>query len=50
MEGTDWEITAWSVAKHAHHGPDFGFDPTKYGMAQSDLDSIAVNCLINHIN
>ena len=50
VEGTDWEITAWSVAKHAHHGPDFGLDPTKYGMTQSDLDSIAVNGLINHIN
>ena len=50
MEGTDWEITAWSVVKHVHHGPDFGLDPTKYGMTQSDLDSIAVNGLINHIN
>ena len=52
VEGTDWagEITAFSAAKHAHHGPDFGLDPTKYGMTQSDLDSIAVNCLINHIN
>nr|QUS63742.1 hypothetical protein [Haslea silbo] len=49
VEGTDWEITAWSVAKHAHHGPDFGLDPTKYGMTQSDLDSIAANGLINHI-
>lgn len=50
VEGTDWEITPWSVAKHAHHGPDFGLDPTKYGMTQSDLDSIALNGLINHIN
>lgn len=50
VEGTDWEITAWSVAKHVHHGPDFGLDPTKYEMTQSDLDSIAVNGLINHIN
>lgn len=50
VEGTDWEITAWSIAKHAHYGPDFGLDPTKYGMTQSDLNSIAVNSLINHIN
>jgi len=50
VEGTDWEITAWSVAKHAHHGPDFGLDPTKYEMTQTDLDSISVNGLINHIN
>lgn len=43
-------VTPWSVAKHAHHGPDFGLDPTKYGMTQPDLDSIALNGLINHIN
>jgi hypothetical protein len=50
VEGTDWEITPWSVAKHAHHGSDFGLDPTKYGMTQEDLDSIARNGLITHIN
>lgn len=33
-----------------HHGPAFGLDPTKYEMTQSDLDSIAINGLIRHIN
>ena len=50
VEGTNRQITAWSAAKHAHHGPDFGLDPTKYGVTQADLDSIAENGLINHIN
>ena len=50
VEGTDLKVTAWSVAKHAHHAPDFGLDPTQYGMTQADLDSIAENGLIKHIN
>jgi hypothetical protein len=50
VDGTNRQITAWSVAKHSHHGPDFGLDPTKYAMTQADLDSIAKNGLINHIN
>lgn len=49
VEGTNQSITAWLVAKHAHHGPDFGLDPDKYGLTQGDLDSIAKNGLINHI-
>lgn len=49
IEGTNFKITAWSVAKHAHHGPDFGMDPAKYGMTPSDLKSIARNGLIIHI-
>lgn len=50
MEETDWESTYWIVTKHAHHGPNFLLDLTKYGMIQLDLDSIAVNSLINYIN
>jgi hypothetical protein len=50
VEGRDWQITAWSAAKHAHHGPDFGLEPTDYGMTQADLNNIAYNGLINHIN
>jgi hypothetical protein len=50
VEGTNEQVTAWSVAKHTHHGPDFGMNPSNYGMSQSDLDSIAKNGLINHIN
>jgi hypothetical protein len=42
-------VTARSAAKHIHHSPDFGLDPTKYGMTQQDLDSIAENGLIDHI-
>jgi len=49
VEGTNQQVTAWSAAKHIHHSPDFGLDPTKYGMTQEDLDSIAKNGLINHI-
>jgi hypothetical protein len=49
VEGTNFQITAWSVAKHVHHGPNFGLDPAKYGMTLSDLNSIAKNGLINHI-
>jgi len=29
VEGTDWETTAWSVAKHAHHGPNFASRTSK---------------------
>ena len=50
LEGTENQITAWSVAKHAHHGPDFGIDPTDYGMTYEDLNNIAKIGLINHIN
>ena len=50
VKGKNWDITAWSVAKHAHHGPKFGLDPTDYGMTQSDLDNIAEHGLINHIS
>ena len=50
VEGEDLQVTAWSAAKHAHHGPAFGLDPTKYGLTQSDLDNIADVGLINHIN
>lgn len=49
VEGTNQQVTAWSAAKHIHHSPDFGLDPTKYGMTQKDLDSIAKNGLVNHI-
>ena len=49
VEGTNHQVTAWSAAKHIHHSPDFGLDPSKYGMTQEDLDSIAKNGLINHI-
>ena len=49
VEETNESITAWSVAKHAHHGPAFGLDLAKYGLNQSDLDSIAEKGLINHI-
>jgi len=49
VEGKNWEITSWSAAKHIHHSPDFGLDPTKYGMTQADLDNIADVGLINHI-
>jgi|JI71714CRNA_FD_contig_121_198153_length_4545_multi_4_in_0_out_0_4 hypothetical protein len=49
VEGTNQQVTAWSAAKHIHHSPDFGMDPTKYGMTQKDLDSIAKNGLISHI-
>ena len=44
------KVTGWSVAKHIHHAPKFGLNPNKYGMTQADLDSIAQNGLINHIN
>lgn len=46
---TDWELTFWSVAKHAHHGFAFGLESTKYGMTQADLDSIANKGSINHM-
>lgn len=49
VEETNQQVTDWSVAKHIHHSPDFGLDPTKYGMTQKDLDSIAKNGLLNHI-
>ena len=49
VEGANQQVTAWSAAKHIHHSPDFGLDPTKYGMTQKDLDSVAKNGLINHI-
>jgi hypothetical protein len=49
VEETNESITAWSVAKHAHHGPAFGLNPSKYGLTQGDLNSIAENGLINHI-
>lgn len=26
---TNDEVTAWSVAKHAHYRPDFGLEPSK---------------------
>jgi hypothetical protein len=32
VERKDWQITAWSVAKHVHHAPEFGLDPANYGM------------------
>ena len=41
VEGTNQQVTAWSAVKHIHHSPDFGLDPSKYGMTQKDLDSIA---------
>lgn len=44
------KVTSWSVAKHIHHSPEFGLNPNKYGMTQADLDSIARNGLVNHIN
>ena len=44
------KVTGWSVVKHIHHAPDFGLNPTKYGMTQADLDSSELNGLINHIN
>lgn len=50
VNGTDHCVTAWSVAKHSHHGPDFGMNPTDYGMTQADLDNIAEKGLINHIS
>lgn len=49
VEGTDWEISAWSAAKHAHHGPAWGIDPTQYGLTKADLESIADDGIINHI-
>ena len=49
VEGTNQQVTAWSAAKHIHHSPYFGLDPTEHGMTQKDLDSIAKNGLINHI-
>ena len=49
VKGKNWQVTAWSVAKHVHHGPDFGLDPTDYGMSQGDLNNIAKKGLINHI-
>ena len=50
VNGTNYQVTTWSVAKHAHHGPNFGLDPSKYGISQSDLDNIAMKSLINRIN
>lgn len=44
------KVTSLSVAKHAHHGPDFGLDLSKYGMNQADLDSIKRKGFISHIN
>jgi hypothetical protein len=41
VEGTNEQVTAWSVAKHAHHGPDFGMNPSNYGMSQSELPKMA---------
>jgi len=33
VEGTNEQVTAWSVAKHAHHGPDFGINlPDNFDM------------------
>jgi hypothetical protein len=49
VEGTNEQITAWSVAKHIHHAPAFGLDPADYDMTQQDLDNIAQKGLINHI-
>ena len=49
VEGKDYQITAWSAAKHVHHAPDFGLDPANYGMTQQDLNNIAQKGLITHI-
>lgn len=49
VEGTNLQVTAWSVVKHAHHGPAFGLTPSKYGLTQGDLTSISNKGLINHI-
>ena len=49
LKGTNEQITAWSVAKHAHHGPAFGVNPAKYGLTQGDLDNIAEKGLMNHL-
>ena len=49
VESKDWQITAWSAAKHVHHAPEFGLDPANYGMTQQDLNNIAEKGLINHI-
>jgi hypothetical protein len=42
-------LSGLSAARHIHHAPDFGLDPTDYGMTQADLDNIAKIGLINHI-
>jgi hypothetical protein len=49
VEGTDLKISAWPIAKHLHHSPDFGLDPANFGMTQADLNNIANVGLINHI-
>lgn len=49
VEGTNEQITAWSAAKHSHHGPAFGIDPTQYGLTKTDLKSIQQKGLIKHI-
>lgn len=41
VNGTDQKVTAWSVARHAHHGPAFGMNLSKHNLTESDLDSIA---------
>ena len=37
----NYQVTAWSAAKHIHYSPDFGLDPIEYGMTQENLDNIA---------
>lgn len=32
VKGTNFEVTAWSAAKHVYHAPAFGLDPTEFGM------------------
>jgi len=50
VENQDERITPWETAKKAYHGPDFGIQPTDYGMTQADLNNISNIGLINHLN
>jgi len=49
VEGQNKRITPWETAKKVYHGPAFGLNPSKYGLTQGDLNSIAKNGIINHI-